>query len=142
VYLQHLGWGDGLENDIIVRNVLRLRPDYLLDLLDFVADHPTTSKDKVRSMIRDRHPTVHHACESLSHTLARVVGERLNIFPGTLNESMAKFVAERNFPIPFGGILDDEYAMEELRSHLSSDGREGWPDSESEEGSFFSDFAD
>lgn len=102
-------------------------------MLDFVADHPTASKDTLVSKIRSHHPTVSSAHETLSHTLTRVLGERLHIFPEGLNESVAKFVAERNFPIPFGGILDDESAMEELRSQLSSDGGEGLAEDDEED---------
>ena len=125
VYLELRAWGDGLENDIIVGNVLRLGPDKLLELFDFVAEHPTVSKGQLLSMIRAHHSTIDCGYETLSHTLTRVIGERLHIFPRELNESVVKFVAERSFPIPFGGILDDEFAMEELRSQLSSDGGEG-----------------
>lgn len=110
---------------MIIGKVLRLRPDKLLDLLEFVAVNPTASKSTLVAMIRSFHPTVDRAYETLSHSLARVIGERLHILPEELNGSVAKFVTERNFPIPFGGILDDEFAMEELRSQLSSDGEEG-----------------
>lgn len=124
-YLELRGWGDGLENDVVVANVLRLPPDKLLDLLEFVAVNPATSKSTLAAMIRACHPTVDRAYETLTHALTRIIGERLHIFPEELNGSVTKFITERNFPIPFGGILDDEFAMEELRSQLSSDGGEG-----------------
>ncbi len=83
-FLELRGWGDGVENDVIIGNVLRLRPDQLLELLDFVAVNPTASKSTLVPWIRSCHPKVEEAFENLSHTLSRVIGERLNIFPEEL----------------------------------------------------------
>ncbi|OIW25822.1 hypothetical protein CONLIGDRAFT_684360 [Coniochaeta ligniaria NRRL 30616] len=138
-YLELRGWGDGVENDIIIGNVLSLRPDQLLELLDLVAVYPTASKRTLEKKIQDYQPTVEKGFESLGYTLSRVIGERLNIFPAELEEYVAKFVSGRNFPIAFGGILDDDFSMEELRSQLSSDGGDGLVEDDGDIDGSFSD---
>lgn len=123
------GWGDSYRNLIQVKKVMRLRPDRLLGLLNFVADYPTANKKVVMRLIRSCHPAFDGLGAFLPFNLDGVIDERKKGFgedrsPGSICDMLETHV----FPCPFGGILDDDAPQEMFRIELDNDGRERLPE--------------
>ncbi|KAK4216192.1 hypothetical protein QBC37DRAFT_280095 [Rhypophila decipiens] len=123
-----IGWGDSVENDVILATMMKLSPEDVLHLL--ISRHQYATKASLVQFIRLKNPSIEQSIETFSEAIMLTINEReLAIVsegdPDAL-EPGVYFPQPSGFPCRWGGVVDYRDAvLEKLREVYDNDAGKG-----------------
>lgn len=123
-----IGWGDPVENDVILATMMKLAPEDVLHLLMF--RHRYTTKASLVRFIRLKNPSIEQSIETFSEAIMLTIHEREMMIaneggPDAL-EPGVYFPHPSGFPCRWGGVIDyRSRELERLREVYDKDAGKG-----------------
>ncbi|KAM7208588.1 hypothetical protein V8F20_001011 [Naviculisporaceae sp. PSN 640] len=123
-----IGWGEPIENDVILATMMKLSPEDVLHLLMF--RHRYASKASLIRFIRLKSPDIEQSIETFSEAIMRTICERQGMIadeegPNAL-EPGSYFPWPCGFPSRWGGVIDyPNRRLEKLREVYDKDAGKG-----------------